>query len=317
VEKLVNKEEQGSGAPDLSVVIVNWNTCGDLRECLSSIRDEGAEVIVVDNASADGSRHMVEEEFPQARLIANTRNLGFATASNLGIEASHGRYVLLLNPDSEVRKGAFKALIDFGDRNPRIGIFGPKILNPDGSIQYSCRRFPNLKAGLFRNTILGRLFPKNAYIRDYLMTGWDHNEPRDVDWVSGAALVIRREAIDDVGLLDERFFMYCEDVDLAFRAGQKGWRVAYFPEAVVVHARAKSSDKAVYRMVIEFHRSMYRFFEKHYKRDASIPMRIIVPLGLIVRACFFLIHGMLTNAVRTIRGGKHIIADEQEGCHEG
>ncbi len=290
-------------------MIVNWNTCADLRNCLRTISDGGpvnTEVFVIDNASSDGSADMVSREFPRVHLIRNDANLGFAKASNQGIAASHGRYVLLLNPDSEIQPGALSALVQFGDEHPEYGIFGARILNPDGSLQYSCRRFPTLAAGLFRNTILGKYFPHNTYLMDYLMANWDHTEVREVDWVSGCALTVRREVLDDIGMLDERFYMYVEDVDLAYRAKQKGYRVAYFPGATIVHARAKSSDRNPNRMIIEFHRSMYRFYRKHYARSTSIFLRPLVLPGLIARATFFIArndyrHFKLVMAIRTGR----------------
>ena len=284
-------DKQDNPVEDISIVIVNWNTRDELRTCLQAIAPESAvpsEIILVDNASSDGSVEMVRADFPRVKLIENSANLGFAKAANQGIAASRGRYVLSLNPDTEAKPGAISALVRFGDDNPKIGIFGPRILNLDGSVYYSCRRFPTLAAGFFRNTILGKFFPRNTYLMDYLMAGWDHTETKDVDWVSGAALVMRRELLDDIGALDERFYMYCEDVDIAYRAKQKGWRVAYFPGAVIVHARGRSSDKNPNRMIVEFHKSMYRFFKKHYLHEYSIFARLIVPVGLIARACFFI-----------------------------
>jgi len=278
-----DREDCGAGSVDLSVVIVNWNARDELGKCLRSIREadsDSTETIVVDNASLDDSVEMVRREFPWVRMIRNAENVGFARAGNIGIEAARGRYILLLNPDTEIEKGAFPALVRFGDENPDVGIFGPKILNPDGSLQYSCRRFPTLKAALFRYTLLGRLFPRNAYTRDYRMTDWDHSDPRDVDWVSGAAMVIRRELLDDIGPLDERFFMYCEDVDLGYRAKQAGWRVAYYPQATVVHVIGRSTDRNANAMIIEFHKSMYRFFKKHYAQRSSILTRLIAPVAL-------------------------------------
>ncbi len=290
--------------PDLSVVIVNWNTCEELKGCLESALAEdpgSAEIIVVDNASTDGSVEMLHGEFPNVRLIRNTENLGFARASNQGIKASNGRYVLLLNPDCIVHQGAFTELVRFGDANPDVGIFGLRILNPNGSVFESCRRFPTLAAGIFRNAILARLFPNNPYTREYLISDWDHDAPREVDWVSGAALVMRREMLDDIGLLDERFFMYCEDVDIAYRAKQKGWRVMYCPTATVMHLRARSSDQNPVRMIVAFHRSMYAFFKKHYSEKSSILTRAIVPLGLIFRTCLLVTHNTLSRLLRRRR----------------
>ena len=275
--------------PDLSIVIVNWNTSAELEACLRSIGDEDSirlETTVIDNASPDDSVEMVRREFPGVRLIENKANLGFAKGANQGIEASSGRYVLLLNPDSEVKPEALPAIVRFGDENRDIGIFGPKILYPNGSLQYSCRGFPTVAAGFFRNTILTKRFPRNSYINDYLMLGWDHSEPRDVDWVSGAALVARRELLDDIGLLDERFYMYCEDVDLAYRAHEKGWRVTYFPLATVVHACGKSSSYMPNRMIIEHHKSIFRYFRKRHADRAST--WLLVPIGLMVRASFYI-----------------------------
>ena len=282
---------------DLSVVIVNFNTRDELRDCLNSVLAEThpAEVIVVDNASSDGSVEMLHGEFPNLRLIRNSENFGFAKASNQGIKVSTGRYVILLNPDCTVRPGAFSELVHFGDGNPGVGIFGLKILNPDGTVFESCRRFPTLAAGIFRNAILARLFPNNPYIKEYLMADWDHSEVAEVDWVSGAALVARRETLDQIGLLDERFFMYCEDVDIAYRAKQAGWKVMYFPGATVVHLRARSSDQNPVPMIIAFHRSMYAFFRKHYAAQSSILTRAVVPLGLILRTLLLVTHNKLAR----------------------
>ena len=287
--------------PDLSIVLVNWNTCEDLKHCLQSAFAEpgiNIQIIVVDNASSDGSASMTATEFPSVKLIRNIENVGFAKASNQGIEISSGRYVMLLNPDSEVQPGAFRSLIDFADANPDAGIIGIKVLNSDGSLQYSCRRFPTLRAAVFRNTIIGRFFPRDPYTRDYLMTDLSHDQVMDVDWVSGCALTVRRQVIDQIGVLDERFFMYCEDVDYGLRAHQQGWRVVYFPGAAVIHARARGSDQNRNAMIVEFHRSMYRFFKKHYWKSASLFVRAIVPLGLVIRAGGFVARNYYYDVLR-------------------
>ncbi len=207
---------------DLSVIILNWNTRKLLQECLQTLTRPhnglDVEVIVVDNASSDDSRDMVRREFPQVKLIANPMNLGFGAGNNVGIPTSAGRYVLFLNSDTQVTEGALKSLVDYADANPDVGILGPKLLNADGSLQYSCRQYPNLATGFLHNTPLGRLLPKNRHAADYLMKNWDHATPRDVDWVSGAALMIRRACLDQIGGFDEDYYMYCEDVDLCWRA---------------------------------------------------------------------------------------------------
>lgn len=283
------------------MVIVNWNTRSEISDCLRSVLTSDVavpEVVVVDNASSDGSVAMVQGDFPTVKLIRNDDNLGFAKASNQGIKVCKGRYVLLLNPDCVVHPGAFTELVRFGDANPDVGIFGIRILNSDGTVFGSCRRFPTLAAGIFRNAILARLFPNNPYIKEYLMADWDHSEVAEVDWVSGAALVARREMLDQIGVLDERFFMYCEDVDIAYRAKQAGWKVMYFPGATVVHLRARSSDQNPVPMIIAFHRSMYAFFNKHYAAKSSVLARAIVPLGLIFRTLLLITHNKL---VRTFK----------------
>lgn len=246
------------------------------------------EILVFDNASGDGSAEMVSAEFPDARLHRSDRNLGFPGGNNAGYALSRGRYFLLLNSDTVVAPGAFEQMVTFADGHPRAGIIGPRVLNSDGSIQMSCRRFPTLGAGLFRNTPLGRIFPNNRYTRDYLMTDWKHDEARAVDWVSGCALLARREMIDEIGLLDESFFMYCEDVDWCFRAGQAGWQVLYDPGATIIHEIGRSTDQAVTRMIVQFHRSMYRFFRKHYAATAHPLFRAVVVAGLAARASLML-----------------------------
>jgi hypothetical protein len=316
--------------PDLSVCILSWNTEWLLHRCLCSIfqpQDEevgaamaraglphgsggdriGLEVIVVDNASSDGSAAMVERDFPSVKLVRSPKNLGFPGGNNLGYHHSSGRYFLLLNSDTVVSKGTFSALVEFADTEPRAGLIGPRVLNPDGTLQMSCRRFPSLGAGLFRNTPLGRLFPNNRFTRDYLMADFSHDEVREVDWLSGCALMARREMVEQVGLLDESFFMYCEDVDWAWRARQAGWRNLYFPGASLIHEIGRSTDKAVNRMIIQFHLSMYRFFRKHHAATANPATRLLVVGGLTVRAGLMLARNqslrlkiLWLNAVHTL-----------------
>lgn len=279
---------------DLSVIILNWNTQELLEKCLRSLQcpQPGLdfEVIVVDNASEDRSREMVRELFPEVILIGNPINVGFGAGNNKALPTAKGRYVLFLNSDTVVQEGALAGLVRYTDANPDIGIAGPKLLNGDGSLQYSCRRYPNLGTGFFRNTPLGRLFPKNRFNTDYLMTDWDHNTPRDVEWVSGAALMMRRSLLDEIGSFDEEFYMYCEDVDLCWRANhtprKEGglWRVAYFPDSIIYHLIGKSSDKVPTRMTYEFHRSQWLFYKKHYRATTPWYLRPLIPLGIWLRA---------------------------------
>jgi GT2 family glycosyltransferase len=272
---------------DLSICIVNWNTKKHLANCLDAIERAGTtvahEIIVVDNASSDGSPEMVRQEHPQVRLIVSASNLGLTAGNNRAIAEAAGRYLLLLNSDTIVQPGAFDSLVTFLDEHPDAAAAGPKVLNADGSIQFSARHFPNLLVGLFRNTPLGRLFPRNRFTREYLMTDWDHSEPREVDWISGAAMCLRRKAVDDVGALDERFYMYCEDMEWCYRARLAGWRIYYAPTAVITHLGGRSSDLCVLPMVREFHGSMRAFYWKHYAQRWPLLLRWLPPLGVRLR----------------------------------
>ena len=252
---------------DLSITICSWNTVDDLQACLASltaIRDEAHfEVIVVDNNSEDGSPTMVENEFTWVRLEKMSQNLGFVGGQNYAAEHRKGRHVLPLNSDTVVHPGAIRGLLDYLEAHSEVGVVAPKLLNPDGSLQFSCRRFPNPLAALFRNTLLGRLFPNNRYTKDYLMQDWNHDGPREVDWVSGAALLVRDSYVDENGLFDPDFVMFCEDVDLCFQTWRKGKKVIYLPEFQITHAIGRSTDKAPNRMIGRFHRSMFLFYRKN------------------------------------------------------
>lgn len=262
---------------DLSVTICSWNTRDDLRVCLASlgalVDEADFEVLVVDNNSEDGSADMVESEFPWVRLFRMARNLGFTGGHNFLLEQRLGPHALLLNSDTVVHPGALRKLIDFLREHPEAGIIAPKLINPDGSLQFSCRRFPNPVAALFRNTPIGRLFPKNRFTRDYLMQDWGHDEVRTVDWVSGAAIVARKELMDKIGYLDSGFFMFCEDVDWCWRTWKAGYKVLYVPEATVTHAIGRSTDKAPNRMIGGFHKSMLRFYAKNMLPERPAVLR--------------------------------------------
>ncbi|MGE0002385.1 MAG: glycosyltransferase family 2 protein [Fimbriimonadaceae bacterium] len=295
-------------APDLTVTICSWNTVADLRACLESLepehRETGCEVLVVDNASSDGSADMVEQEFPWVRLLRMDTNLGFTGGHNVALDQRKGRHAALLNSDTVVHFGAIRTLLEALSEEG-VGIVGPQLLNPDGSLQYSCRRFPNPLAAAFRNTVLGRLFPKNRYVSEYLMQDFDHSQRRDVEWLSGAALFLKGELLDAIGGLDESFFMYCEDVDICKRAWDAGYRVVYVPDAVVTHAIGRSTDQVANKMIVRFHRSMLRYFRKHLVSKVWLPLRPFAYLGaagaLGVRAGLFLAKNLWDEVGRRLR----------------
>ena len=255
--------------PDLSVIILNYNTRDHLRACLQSVQAEGSfidtEVIVVDNASRDGSAEMVAAEFRWARLIRAPRNGGFAYGNNLALREARGAAVMLLNPDTRVPRGAFAVLLERLAADPRVGIVGPKLLRPDGSMHLASRRsFPTPSVAFYRLSGLSRLFPHDPRFGRYNLTFVDPDVPLDVDSVCGACMLVRRAVMDQVGVLDERFFMYGEDLDWCLRARQAGWTVRYEPAVVVRHQHGAASRKRAMRTTIHFFRAMDLFYQKHY-----------------------------------------------------
>ncbi len=261
---------------ELSVIIVNYNAASVLERCLMSLdhhlENLPHEICVVDNGSTDGSRTLIKSRFPHVQLIANDQNAGFTVAINQGLRKTSGRTVLWLNPDTEILDADIQALLRYLKENPRVGILGPMLLNTDGQRQFSCRSFPSHKTALFnRYSLLTRWFPRNPFSQDYLHSDWNSTSIiQKVDWVSGACLLHRREVSDVLGGLDERFFIYCEDVDFCLRAYQAGWETQYYPEMRVLHhvAEGGSRHKSVARrMVVERHRSMWRYYAKHFKRN--------------------------------------------------
>jgi hypothetical protein len=273
---------------DVTVSIVNWNTKDELRECLRSVlaqRGVETEVIVVDNSSSDGSAQMVQDEFADtAILIANTSNIGFGAGHNQAMRIARGDYVFLLNPDGRlIEPDALRRMIDYLQANPGAGVLGPRILNPDGSLQFSARRFPTMLAAAFRHTFWGKLFPNNRFVRRYMMTDWAHDRITEVDWVSGAAVMLRRQMLDEIGLMDEGYFMYCEDVDLCKRAGIAGWKVVYYPEVTVSHRIGAASDQNPVEMIRQHHRSMLRYYLKFNRFSPKLLLLPLVMIGLRMR----------------------------------
>ena len=258
---------------DLSVIIVSWNVRELLKRAIQSVLDDAnaaelaVEIIVTDNASRDGTVEMLRADFPDVRVIANTKNVGFTGGNNLGLNAiSNSRYIFLLNPDTELYPGALRAMINFMDapENARVGILGPQLLYADGSPQSSRRRFPKFSTALFESTILEQWFPRNKLITAYRLLDTDNEATQDVDWVVGAAMFVRRAVYDQIGGLDERFFMYSEELDWCKRAKDASWHVVYFPQARVKHYEGKSSEQVVAQRDIYFHSSKVRYFKKHH-----------------------------------------------------
>jgi N-acetylglucosaminyl-diphospho-decaprenol L-rhamnosyltransferase len=270
---------------DLSVVIVSYNTRELLRGCLDSMLADldsrvKHEVIVVDNASADGSAAMIRDSFPQVRLLANSQNRGFAAGNNQAIQQSSGQYVTLLNPDTLVRKGALESLMAVLEERRDAGLVGPKLLFPDGRFQHSAFTFPTL-AMIFLD-----FFPLHYRLLDSRINGryprslYERAEPFPIDHPLGAALMIRRAVIEEVGLLDEGFFMYCEEIDWCLRIKEAGWRILCVPRAEIVHHVGQSTRQFRDEMYVELHRSRYRLYQKHYGAGYRRVARWLVALGV-------------------------------------
>ncbi|MFH1173129.1 MAG: glycosyltransferase family 2 protein [bacterium] len=230
---------------DLSIIILNYKAKGLVKQCLKGIKllNLGLkyEVIVVDNHSGDSSVTMIKEQFPWVKLVEAERNCGFAAGNNLGIKEAVGKYVMILNPDITVLEGAIETMYEYMEKNPLVGISGPKLINPDGTVQYSCYHFPGFMVPIYRRTFLGNLPWAKKTLRHYLMKDWAHDADREVDWLLGACLFVRKSALDKVGLLDERFFLYFEDVDWCRRFWQAGFKVSYLAEAEMVHYHQRLS----------------------------------------------------------------------------
>ncbi len=216
---------------EVSVVVVNWNTQDILRDCLISIYEQcgeiDLEVIVIDNASTDGSVEMVKKDFPQVTLIENSQNRGFAAANNQGIAISKGRYVLLLNSDTVVLDNAIAKTAAFADSHPEAAVVGCRVLNPDRTLQPTCFMFPSILNMLLSSTYLYKLFPKNKFFGRERMTWWNRNDIREVDVVTGCFMLVRQDTIKKVGSMDEQFFMYGEETDWCYRFKQAGWKVMF------------------------------------------------------------------------------------------
>lgn len=272
---------------DLSIVIVNYNTKDLLRDCLASVLESRGlrsfEVTVVDNASSDGSADMVREEFAQVRLIASPVNGGYSYANNLGLQAVQARHYLLLNPDTIVPPSALAEMVAYMDSKPDAGAAGPRLVLADGSLDLACRRsFPTPAVSFYRFSGLSRLFPKSRRFGRYNMTFLDPDEEAEVDSVVGAFMLVRGEALEQVGLLDEDFFMYGEDLDWAYRMKQVGWKVYYNPAVTVLHYKRASSRHSK-RAQFEFVRAMYVFYRKHYAPETPLALHALILLGLALR----------------------------------
>ena len=271
----------------VSLIIVSRNVAPYLDRCLSSAahdplwRRGQMEAVVVDNASSDATLAMLREKHPRANVVANRDNRGFAAACNQGIRASSGTYPIVLNPDTVVGDGTLSALVRFAADSPGAGIVGPMVVNPDGSLQPSRRRFPSYSSILFaRKSPLAAMMPEHPLARRYVMADVDGSMVQEVEALAGACLLLRREMLQGTGLFDERYFMYLEDIDLCYRAHREGWTVTYLPTARVVHYWGLSTVQEQRAMEQHHRRSMYLFFLKHHRPNQLQRLYLMAALAV-------------------------------------
>ncbi len=289
-------------AIDLSVVIPNYNTRDLLAACLRSLFATGnglrVEVIVVDNASGDGSAAMVSAQFPQVRLVQNRENMGFARAVNQGLKLARGEFLLLLNSDTELWPGALQHCVEFLNERPEAGVVGCRLLNPDGTVQPSCESFMNLAGVVWEALLLDKLFPQSRLFGRMHLTYFTHDRVARVDYVKGAFLMTRRRTLEDVGLLDERFFFYGEEMDWCYRAARKGWEVWFTPGATVVHHGGGSGDPVAPEIFVQLHKSRFLFYQKHHGRVSSVLARMVLAAGSLLRVGAWGLAGLLRPSAR-------------------
>lgn len=288
--------------PDVTIVIVNWNTREILRDCLRSVYQNAGlldfDVIVVDNASSDGSVEMIQTEFDKVQLIANSDNRGFATANNQGIAVATGRYVLLLNSDTIVLDGALVKSVAFADAHPDAAVVGCRVLNRDLSMQPTCFMYPSVLNLAIAVPYLNRLFPRNRVFGREAMTWWDRDDVRDVEVVTGCFMLVRREALDRVGPMDADYFMYGEETDWCWRFRRAGWRLMFTPSGEIIHLGGQSTAQVKPRMLLQLRSGVLLFFRKQRSRPAYWAACLLTALWFGVRIPAWGLNALLSKRNR-------------------
>ena len=298
-KSLPERPDSSAVSVDISVCIVTYEAREFLRACLDSLYDNtelSFEVIVVDNGSKDGVAGMLQEQFPDVRILKNQTNQGFTKPMNQALRLGRGRYLLQLNPDTLIPPDALDHLVKFLDDNPEVGICGPKVLNRDRTMQKPCRRGESRPWAVFTYfSGLAALFPQSEVFGGYLMNYMDEDETHPVAGVAGSCMLIRREVIDQIGYLDERFFAYQEDADFCYRARQAGWQVYYVPSAQIIHfGSLGGSHVHQYRSIYEWHKSYFLYYRKNLARDYFFPFNWVYYLAMLTKFLF----ALLKNFVR-------------------
>jgi GT2 family glycosyltransferase/glycosyltransferase involved in cell wall biosynthesis len=289
---------------DISIVIVNWNTRDILRDCLVSIyaqtKGNCFEVIVVDNGSTDGSAEMLRKEFPEVILLQNEINRGFAAANNQGMTIARGRYVLLLNSDTVILDDVISRSAGFADSQPKAAVVGCRVLNPDKTLQRTCFIFPSLVNMLLSSTYLYKLFPRSRFFGRERMTWWDRSDIREVDVVTGCFMLVRRQAIQQVGMMDEQFFMYGEETDWCYRFKQAGWTVVFMPNGEIIHLGGQSSKKMKSEMILQLRAGILLFFRKHKGFVSYRLACLLTCLFFLVRVPYWLLKSLTHPQTRLV-----------------
>jgi hypothetical protein len=277
---------------DISVIIVNWNTKALLLGCVESLyrttRESSLEIIVVDNASTDGSIDALRKSFPQVQTIVNQDNLGFAKANNMGIKKARGRYICLVNSDVKALEGVLDKIRLYMESHPEIGALAPKTFGGDMQIQKNCREFPTLRNIFCQEFFLDTLFPAVAAFRGRAMIRCDYEAVMEIEVLPGCFLMVRREVIAQVGTLDERFFFYSEDVDWCKRIHDAGWKLVYYPEASAIHFNHGSSSSAPIRFQIEMLKANWQYWRKHKSMPEYVLFWLVRFIGTLGRATAWL-----------------------------
>lgn len=290
---------------DVSLVVVTYNARGHLERCLESVADGPHEVIVVDNASTDGTPAFVRERFPSVRLIELPENIGFGAANNVGMEAATGRWLLLLNSDAWPQADGIESLRAFGEANPRVGVAGPRLVGEDGRVQKSVRGFPTIWRLATEYFFLRKLAPRSRLLNSFYGGGFDYRSRREAEFLMGAVLLLRREAVEEVGSFDPAFFMFSEEVDLCYRMRAAGWAVEFTPDAEFLHLGGASTRPAWDRMFREQVRGHLRFLAKHHGLAQAERARRLLLVSLRLRGALF-----RGERGRTYRAGAEWLASE-------
>ena len=299
----IKNKQNNKNNIDVSIIIVNWNTKDFLQECLHSVfettHEVTFEVIVVDNGSCDGSLEMVTENYPYVKLIQTGSNLGFAKANNVGIKNSKGRHICLVNSDVVIREGCIDKMYMYIQQHPPIGILGPRILNPDLTLQSSCRGNLSLWNTFCRSLALDTIFPRSTLFGGLLMNYWPHDTIRRVDAILGCFWMVRREALNQVGLLDEQFFMYAEDIDWCKRFWKTGWEVVFFPYAEAIHYGGGSSLEVPIKSYVKANRSSFVYWRKYHGKVMLTCFYSVILIGEIIRIVRASILFLIKSSERT------------------